>query len=117
MPGRFEAYLHAIAERGVAIYLTELDVSDAAMTGTRAARDAEVARRYALLVQTALKVPKVEAVQTWELTDNASWLRSDARLLGPGGRLPRPLPFDDQYQPKTAYRALAKVFAEHKAQR
>lgn len=115
--GRFEAFLHAIAKRGVAIYLTELDVSDAAMTGTRAARDAEVARRYALLVQTALKVPKVEAVQTWELTDNASWLRSDARLLGPGGRLPRPLPFDDQYQPKAAYRALAKVFAEHKAQR
>lgn len=106
-PGLFEAFLNDIAARGLSIYLTELDVSDARIIGSVAKRDAAVATRYRLLIGTALKQPKVEVVQTWELTDNASWLRSDARHFGPNGRLPRPLPFDDQYQPKPAYRAIA----------
>lgn len=107
--GRFEGFLAEVAAAGPSIYLTELDVSDALMAGTRAQRDAEVAARYELLVGTALKQPKLEVIETWELTDNASWLRSDKRLLGPNGRLPRPLPFDDHYRPKAAYHALARV--------
>lgn len=112
--GRFSAFLNDIAEAGSSIYLTELDVSDARMKGSQPRRDAQVAARYALLVGTALQQPKVEVVETWELTDNASWLRGDAKLLGPGGRLPRPLPFDEHYRPKAAFNALANAFRARK---
>lgn len=108
--GAFSDYLHELAARNVAIYLTEIDISDAKMQGSTAERDGEVARRYFELVSTALKVPKVEVVQTWELSDNASWLRTDEVHRGPGGRLPRPLPFDEHLRPKAAYHALARAF-------
>lgn len=106
----FHDYLAELAQRKVAIYLTELDVSDARLRGSQAARDAQVAERYRLLISTALKIPQVEVVQTWELTDRATWQRAKP-FLGPGGRLPRPLPFDENLQPKPAYHAIAAALA------
>ena len=110
-PESFLAFLQELAGRKLAIYLTELDVSDAKIEGSDAERDAEVARRYHLLLSTALKVPEVEIVQTWELSDNATWQREEP-FLGPGGRLPRPLPFDDALRPKAACDAIARAFSE-----
>lgn len=113
-PAAFEDFLHEIAVRRLSIYLTELDVSDANLNGSVSQRDAEVARRYELLVSTALKVPQVKVIQTWELCDNATWMRT-ASLRGPNGRLPRPLPFDDQLRPKAAYEALVRALATRKS--
>lgn len=107
--GAFEAYLQELAKRKLAIYLTEIDVSDANIEGTTQERDDEVARRYRHLISTALKVPEVEIVQTWELSDNATWQRVEP-FLGPKGRLPRPLPFDDTLRPKAAVAAIAEAF-------
>ena len=106
----FQDLLHELASRHLAIYLTEIDVSDAKIKGNVARRDEEVARRYELLISTALKVPEVKVIQTWELSDNATWLRVKPHL-GPGGRLPRPLLFDDKLQPKAAYDAMARALA------
>lgn len=108
--GVFEDFLGQLAERKLAIYITEMDVSDAKLQGSTQMRDAEVARRYRLLVSAALKNPQVEVVQTWELSDRATWLRA-RQFLGPRGRLTRPLPFDDGMQPKAACFALADVLA------
>lgn len=110
----FSDFLHEIAGRKLAIYITELDVSDAKLTGSEAERDAEVARRYSLLLSTALKLPEVEVVQTWQLSDAVTWQRAKP-FQGPGGRLPRPLPFDTAMQPKPAAAALAKAFAGRSA--
>jgi endo-1,4-beta-xylanase len=110
-PGRFGAYLHALGQRGVAIYLTELDVNDGAMAGDASARDQQVGERYASLITAALKEPKVEAILTWQLADSASWLNGEPTLWGPNARKPRPLPFDTAYQPKAAYHAIAKALA------
>ena len=109
--GHFRAYLNALGERGVAIYLTELDVNDAQFLGTVEERDTAVAQRYAQLVEAALLEPKVEGIITWQLTDRASWLRGARQLWGPAGAPPRPLPFDDNLAPKAAYHALARVLA------
>ena len=110
-PESFLAYLQELAARKLAIYLTELDISDAKIEGSVAERDAEVARRYHQILSTALKVPEVKIVQTWELSDNATWQREEP-YLGPGGRLTRPLPFDEALQPKAAYEAIARAFSE-----
>ena len=99
------------AARGVAIYLTEIDINDAGLHGDQAVRDEEVARRYEALIGTALAEPKVEAILTWQLTDNASWLASEPKLWRDKTRPPRPLPFDAQLQPKAAYHTIARLFA------
>ena len=108
---RFTGYLHALAGRGVAISLSEIDINDARFSGSIAARDAKVGRRYGQLITAALREPKVSAFLTWQLSDNASWINSVPALWGPGGRRPRPLPFDAAYQPKAAYAAIAKALA------
>ena len=112
--GHFGAYLHALALRGVAIYISEIDVSDGALDGDQAARDEQVAQRYSALISAALKEPKVEAIITWQLEDGASWLASEPTLSGPNAGKPRPLPFDEAMQPKAAYRAIAKAFEQPK---
>jgi endo-1,4-beta-xylanase len=110
-PNQFADYLHKLAATGVSIYLTELDVNDAALKGSDAGRDAQVAERFAALITAALKEPKVEAIITWQLADSASWLMSAPKLWGPNGRRPRPLPFDAGFVPKPAYHAIAKALA------
>lgn len=108
---QFRAYLAKLAKRDVSIYLTELDVNDVRLPGDDATRDAEVARRYAALIEAALAEPKVEIIQTWQLADSASWLINEPKLWGPGGRRPRPLPFDAALRPKAAYDAIARALA------
>lgn len=105
---RFTDYLHALAARGVTLYVTELDVNDGGLTGTEAERDAKVAARYAQIITAALKEPKVEGIITWQLSDNASWLMGEPKLWGPNAQRPRPLPFDHSFRPKPAYHAVAK---------
>lgn len=106
----FRDVLGSLADTGVALYLTEIDVNDAEMAGDTPARDAEVGRRYRLLVETALRNPKVEIIETWQLSDDASWLTYEPKMWGPGGRKPRSLPFDDTLAPKAAYYELARAF-------
>lgn len=107
----FRGYLTALAARGVAISLSEIDVNDARMPGGPADRDAAVAARYKALISTALQEPKVEALITWQLTDRASWLMSTPSLWGTHGERPRPLPFDAALKPKAAYHAIVEALA------
>ena len=70
-----------------------------------------MARRYQSLIDAALAEPKVEAILTWQLSDNASWLMASPTLWGPNNRRPRPLPFDSAFHPKPAYYAIAEALA------
>ena len=108
-PSQYTDYLHKLAATGVSIYISELDVNDAGLSGTEAARDGIVAERFATVITASLKEPKVEMIITWQLADSASWLMSVPKLWGPNRRRPRPLPFDHDLQPKAAYHAIAKA--------
>lgn len=83
----------AVAERGLDIYITELDVSlaDGASTEDQAAS-------YRQIVSICLEQPRCKAVQTWGITDQYSF-RS----------IFDPLPFDRAYQAKPAYRAIQEA--------
>jgi len=103
---RFAAFVHQLAELGVKIYITELDVSDEWLIragASLAERDAWVARQYRAFLGEVLQVEAVEMVITWQLSDRHSWLRAWAPV--------RPLPFDDALRPKPACRALAEALA------
>jgi len=113
-PGAFTAFLAKLAERNVEIYITELDVLDTALPRDIRARDAAVARQYAIFLAAVLEVPSVTVVATWQLADGKSWYRSDWYRsvmpdLPPDWRA-RPLPFDDRLQGKPARDAMANAF-------
>ncbi len=107
-PGRFNEFLHKLADLGVDIYITEFDVCDDVFPDDIAARDAAVAQTAQQFLEPTLRHPAVKALVTWELADNYSFYRSMAKSKKPlSTRLPRPLPYDDQYKPKPLWTAMA----------
>ncbi|MFN3867989.1 MAG: endo-1,4-beta-xylanase [Hyphomicrobiaceae bacterium] len=103
--------MRRLAAFGVALEITELDVDDAAMTGTLANRDGQVARHYREFLDAVLQVPQLTGVTTWGLADRYTWYHEVARAenaLFP--RQPRPLPFDERLAPKPAFAAIAAAF-------
>jgi endo-1,4-beta-xylanase len=122
-PGRpdwrpFVQFLRDLAQRGVEIYITELDVNDC---GSRdvALRDAQVETYMRSLVAAALEVPAVTMVSNWNFSDKSSWLRetgtagrlnieSWAKCV-PGPACPRPALYDENMNPKRARQGLAEA--------
>lgn len=103
----FTDFLHQLAERGVDIWITELDVDDSSFPADVGLRDAAVAARYRDFLSAALSVPAVKSVITWQLADSASWYEHAAREENPDAtRLPRPLPFDSGFRKKPAFDAM-----------
>ena len=100
----YQQFLSEVADRGLKILITELDVLDDGLPADSAERDAAIAEAYRLYLDTALAEPAVAAVITFGLSDRYTWLQEDYPREDEEPR--RPLPFDDELQPKPAYDAL-----------
>jgi endo-1,4-beta-xylanase len=110
-PARFSEFLHALAGRGVDIYLTEFDVRDDTFPDDIPTRDAMIAETAEKFLNNALRVPAVKVVIAWELADNYSFYMDVAKKKDPlTQRLPRPLPFDSSMQKKPLWFAMARAF-------
>ena len=107
-PGRFEEFLHQLADLGVEIYITEFDVYDGTFPDDVTARDAAVATTARQFLQPTLRHPAVKALITWELADNYSFYRGMAK--DKNARPARPLPYDDRLQPKPLWNVIAQSF-------
>jgi endo-1,4-beta-xylanase len=106
----FADFLRALADRGVTIMLSELDVGDRAAPAAIPARDAEVARVYRRFLEVALANRAVTTVISWGLTDREPWTNSSENRNRRTDGLPgRPLLFDAEYRPKPAYVAVAEA--------
>jgi len=105
-------FLKELADRGIAVMVTELDVVDKTAPGDIAARDAEVASMYKEYLDVILASPATKAIVTWGIVDTDSWIShyySD-QFRRDDGLPPRPLPFDGDLKPKPAYFAIADAF-------
>jgi endo-1,4-beta-xylanase len=112
---RFADFVHALAERKVEIYITEFDVRDDTFPDDIATRDAMIADTAEKFLNNELKVSAVKMVIAWELADNYSFYTDAAKKKDSlAGRLPRPLPFDAQYQKKPLWFAMARAFQNAK---
>jgi endo-1,4-beta-xylanase len=105
----YRTFLANVAARGLLIFITELDVLDDGLKAPIAARDAGVADVYSRYLSVALQEPAVKIVNTFGLSDRYTWLQEDFPRQDGAAR--RPLPFDENLQPKPAYNAILQAFA------
>jgi len=105
-------FVKAVADRGLQVMLTEMDVIDVGAPSDPAQRDAAVASMYKDYLDAALSSPAVKTVITWGLSDHDSWIThyNLDEFRRPDGLPPRPLPFDADLKPKPAYFAIADAF-------
>jgi len=104
-PAGYRRFLDEVADRGLKILITEMDVLDDGLPADVAVRDRGVADVYRRYLDVTLDHPAVKALITFGLSDRYTWLQED--LPREDGAARRPLPFDEDLKPKPAYYALA----------
>jgi endo-1,4-beta-xylanase len=104
----YRQFLRDVADRGLEILVTELDVLDDGLPADHGPRDQAVADTYARYLEVALDEPAVRSVMTFGLTDRYTWLQEDYPRGDDAPR--RPLPFDENLQPKLALDAILAAF-------
>jgi endo-1,4-beta-xylanase len=109
-PKAFKRFLRELADRGLEVMITEMDVLDDGLPADRRIRDKGVAEVYKRFLDAALEVPDVKTVLSFGLTDRYSWLQED--FPRDDGAPRRPLPFDQQLRPKRAFWAIRDAFVE-----
>jgi endo-1,4-beta-xylanase len=99
-------FLDEVADRGLKVLITELDVLDDGLPADITVRDRGVADVYRRYLDVTLDHKAVKALITFGLSDRYTWLQED--LPREDGAPRRPLPFTDEgLRPKPAYRALS----------
>lgn len=113
-PRQYRRFLRQIADRGLKILITELDVLDDGLPADVRARDAAVGDIYADYLEVALAEPAVKSVMAFGLSDRYTWLQEDYPREDGAAR--RPLAYDEELHEKPAYRAVRHALA-HAPQR
>lgn len=93
-------FLKELADRGLLILITELDVREVDITMPLALRDQKVAEGARAFLDVALAQPAVRGVTTWGLSDRYSWINVDADTGRVHTGRNRGLPFDVDMKPK-----------------
>jgi endo-1,4-beta-xylanase len=106
---RLQRFLAEVADLGLKIMITELDVIDQKLPADIGLRDRQVAKVYQEYLTAVLQEPAVIAVLQWGLSDRHSWL---ADFFPRSDGLPvRPLPLDAGMRRKVAWGAIGQAFA------
>jgi len=107
-------FLADIANLGLTIQITELDVTDENVPADVTVRDKLVADTYRRFLDAALDEPAVKMVVTWGLSDRHSWIvrrETYQAKWRTDDAASRPLPFDADLEAKPAFDAIAGAFA------
>lgn len=111
----YRRFLAGLADLGLLLYVTELDVCDRylpADTGLRDQAVADFAKRYLDIV---LDNPATRSVTTWGLSDRSTWMVRDLAGRRADGAAPRPLPYDTLLAAKPMRDALVSAFMHARA--
>jgi endo-1,4-beta-xylanase len=109
-PRQYRRFLNKVADRGLKILITEMDVLDDGLPAATGPRDRGVAEIYADYLDTTLDHRCVKSLITFGLSDRYTWLQEDDPREDGAAR--RPLPYDEELQPKPAFRALRRELAQ-----
>jgi endo-1,4-beta-xylanase len=100
----FRHFLHEVAERGLKIVITEMDVLDDGLPPAIGPRDRGVADVYHRYLDTVLQEPAVISVIQYGLSDR--WTEENDDNPRSDGVSRRPTPFDENLKPKPAFYAI-----------
>lgn len=105
--GGFADFAAVLAEQGVKVKLTELDVDDSQLPVDIAERDRAVADLLSYFLENALAVTAIDDVICWQLSDRYAWYGNADWY--PKDREPRSHLFDTELRPKAAAFATAEA--------
>jgi len=97
------ANIQRLADLGLQVNLSEMDVRVRDVPGDAAAKLARQRQVYRDIVGACMAVARCEAVTLWGFTDAHSWIDT---ALAPDD----PLPFDEQYRAKPAFFGMEDAF-------
>jgi endo-1,4-beta-xylanase len=101
------SFIREAAKMGLEAFVTEMDVNTHSLAGGAEEQDAAVALVYRNYLGLMLAEPNLQVALTWGITSAHSWLnesRDSWAKRADGSRL-RPLLFDDDIQPTSAFSA------------
>jgi endo-1,4-beta-xylanase len=104
----YRTFLAELADRGLKILITEMDVNDDGLPANHDRRDQMVADVYRRFLDVALDEPAVAAVLSFGLSDRVSSLQED--YPPEDFEFRRPLPFSRLMRPKPAFYAISHSF-------
>jgi endo-1,4-beta-xylanase len=113
----FQRLLSDIAELGLKVIISELDVPDRNLPADVTERDTIVADAIGDLLSVAVDHPAVIAIVTWCLSDRYSWMSRDPTFRRSDGLRSRGTLLDDALAPKPAYWAVVKALDAASVQR
>ena len=97
-------FVQSIADMGLGVMVTELDVRDQGLPADIPSRDVAVAAHARAWLDAVLAVPAVTGVLSWGLSDRRSWLND--KFARPDGLLQRALPLDADLRRKKLWEAV-----------
>jgi endo-1,4-beta-xylanase len=106
----YRRFLADLADLGLVIHVTELDVIDRDLPADLALRDRMVADTAARFLDVVLDEKAVKAVLVWGLADPYSDIDTSAEARRPDGLPSRGAPLDSSFKPKPFWNALANAF-------
>jgi len=101
----YRAFLRDVADRGLKILITEMDVLDDGLPADRHIRDRKVADVYRRYLDVTLDEEAVKAVLMFGLSDRYTWLQEDYPREDGAAR--RPLLYNQRMSRKPAWHAVA----------
>ncbi len=104
---KLQRFMQNVADLGLKIIVSELDVVDRTLEAASIFRDRAVANIYREYLEIVLTQPAVIAVITWGLSDRYTWLKKYRPRMDEANV--RPLPLDHNLAPKLAWEALARA--------
>lgn len=107
-PARYARFLADVANLGLEIRVTELDVGDYKLPADIATRDQAVAAYARDYLKPVLAQPATRGVMAWGLRDRDSWLQKV--IPRPDGLPERPSPLDDQLNRKPLWEGIGEAF-------
>jgi endo-1,4-beta-xylanase len=109
-PRTFADFLSHVADLGLKIIISELDVVDRGGPEGIAMRDSKVAAMTKDVIAVALDEQATIGVLSWGLSDRYTWLSNTDWGRWPDGQPPRVLPLASNLERKPMWRALADCF-------
>ncbi|MCT7374056.1 endo-1,4-beta-xylanase [Chelativorans salis] len=110
-PSATLSFIDRVADLGLDVYISELDVNDSTMPKDIATRDRMVADYYEEFLTAVLRRPAVKRLVFWGISDFDNWIvrryTQEKRPLGAGDA--RPALFDSNNEPKPAFDAVVRA--------